>query len=64
MYPFEGEQAVREWEEARVTLHKLYEWFAEFDHNPALLQSLDESIERARVMLERARARAQEFSAE
>jgi hypothetical protein len=58
MYPFEGEEAVRQWEDARQTLHKLYEFYAEFDYNPALLQTLGEAQERAEVMLERARGRA------
>jgi hypothetical protein len=58
MHPFEGQEAVEQWEDARETLHKLYEFYAEFDYNPALLQTLGEAEERTSVMLERARGRA------
>jgi hypothetical protein len=58
MYPFEGQEAVRQWEDARKTLYRLHEWFAEFDDNPALLQTVSEAAERAEVMLERAKERA------
>lgn len=30
LYPFEGEEAFRQWQEVREMLFKLYEWFAEF----------------------------------
>ena len=60
MYPFEGEEAVALWEDARRELGKLYEFYA-FD-NPAVLQILSEGMEVAEEQLKRARERVGEAS--
>ena len=56
MFPFEGEEAVALWEDARRELGKLYEFYA-FD-NPAVVQILSEDIEQADEQLKRFRERA------
>jgi hypothetical protein len=64
MYPFEGEEAVRQWEDACEKLGQLHAFLMLFDYNPALVQAIHEAEERAGEQLRRLRERAGEASPE
>ena len=55
LHPFEGEEGIKEWEEAVATLDKLVHLF---DDNPALVQTFVEASIRGEEMLRRLKARA------
>jgi hypothetical protein len=57
MHPFEGEEAVREWEEAIRILDGLYVFYTEVHDNPALQQLFSEDIQQAEAMLKRMKER-------
>jgi hypothetical protein len=59
MIPFEGEEAVSQWEEAAATLHGLADaaYQGQVFGKPALAQSFLEDANRADEMLRRARER-------
>jgi hypothetical protein len=63
LYAFEDKQALRDWKEAINTLHALYEFFQETTNNPALEQTIVESLGRAEVMLAFSRARSRRATA-
>jgi hypothetical protein len=64
MYPFEGQEGIRNWQDALDTLHSLYGFFTKSCNNPALQQILSEDINQAEAMLGRLRERVKEASEE
>jgi hypothetical protein len=63
MYPFEGEEAVAQWEAAVDFFSRLVD-FTQPDDNPAVNQGLIGAIVVAEEMLKRARERVSEASTE